>query len=172
MRKIKAADARAGPHGAAFGQFDAGVLFGVEQLPERPLLGVVGAGRIAGGGADAAVLFADQILGGQLLQLAEAPFLARALVQVLGKGLRQAIRQSLGHNRVVIVVIALKLLAERLDAESRRHGKSADVIPKRASSLSLRRGGTGFLAFSLSLGRGLGSGGSGLSDCRSYLRAL
>ena len=33
MGEVQAADARAGPHGAAFGQLNAGVLFSVEQLP-------------------------------------------------------------------------------------------------------------------------------------------
>ena len=45
----------------AFGQLDAGVLLGVEQVEEGSLFGVVGAGRIAGGRADAAVLFLDQV---------------------------------------------------------------------------------------------------------------
>src|SRR2546423_441970 len=41
MRKIKAAHARAGMHGEGLGQPDAGLLFGVEQLEDGPLFGVV-----------------------------------------------------------------------------------------------------------------------------------
>ena len=63
MGEIQSAHAAAGPHGAAFGQLDAGVLFHVEQLPQNPLLRVVGTGGITRRRADAAVFFRDQILG-------------------------------------------------------------------------------------------------------------
>ena len=56
VREIEAAHARAGPHRERLGDQHAGVLLDVEQLPERALFGVIGAGRIAGGGTDAAVL--------------------------------------------------------------------------------------------------------------------
>ena len=36
-------------------------LFDVEEAPEGALFGVVGAGGVAGGGADAAVFFVDEV---------------------------------------------------------------------------------------------------------------
>src|ERR1035441_8784887 len=62
--EVQSADTRAGPHGAAFGQLDAGVLFRVEQLPEGPFLRVVGASGVAGGGADAAILSPNHLFHG------------------------------------------------------------------------------------------------------------
>ncbi len=62
MREVKSADGTGGPHGETFGQLDARVPFHVEQLPQSALLGVVGAGGITGGGTDAAIFLADQIL--------------------------------------------------------------------------------------------------------------
>ena len=66
MRKVEAADAAAGKHGEALGEADAGALLGVEQGPDRALLGVVGLRGIAGRGADAAVFFADQLFGAEI----------------------------------------------------------------------------------------------------------
>ena len=104
MGKVKAADAAGRPHRAAFGQLDAGVFFHVQQIPERPLFRVVGTGRIAGGGADAAILFLDQLLDGEVFIFAITPFGADAPVQVFGEGFRQAVGQRLGQDGVVIVV--------------------------------------------------------------------
>ena len=55
--------------------------FGVEQVEQGSLLGVVGAGRIAGGGADAAILLVDQVVAGELFLAAVAPVGAGLLVQ-------------------------------------------------------------------------------------------
>jgi hypothetical protein len=44
----------------------AGVGFDVEEAARGALLGVVGAGGIAGGGADAAIFFLDEVGGGEV----------------------------------------------------------------------------------------------------------
>jgi hypothetical protein len=64
MGQVDAADAGGRPHGEALGQRDAhgGRLQKVEELH---LLAVLGAGRIAKGGPDAAVLFGDEIVVAQ-----------------------------------------------------------------------------------------------------------
>ena len=67
MGEVEAADARRGVHREALGELDAGGALGVEQLEERALLGVVGLGGVAGRGADAAVLFVDQVFVRELL---------------------------------------------------------------------------------------------------------
>ena len=89
---------------------------------------MVGAGGIACGGADAPVAFAEQVLGGEAFVQAVAPFAADALVQALGEGLRQAVRQGLGHDGVVVVMVVLESLAERFGAEPGAHSKGAQVI--------------------------------------------
>jgi hypothetical protein len=50
MAEEEARHRRAGAHGVALGQDHAGGRFGVQQLEQRALLGVVGLGRIAGAG--------------------------------------------------------------------------------------------------------------------------
>ena len=59
MGKVKAADTGARPHRAALGELDAGVSLDVEQFPQSPLLGVVGAGRVTGGRPNTTVLLAN-----------------------------------------------------------------------------------------------------------------
>src|ERR1700723_3663432 len=73
MGEVEAADARAGPHGEGLREEHAGALLHVEELPQRPLFGVVRARGVAGGGADPAVLLGDELIGGEVLGLAEAP---------------------------------------------------------------------------------------------------
>ena len=132
MREIKSAHAAAGPHGKAFGQLDAGVLFDVEQFPENSFLRVVGAGGITGGRADAAIFFLDQIFGVEIFGFAKAPFVADAFVQIFGEGLGQTIRQRLGHDGVVIVVVVFEFLDEFLEAMAAGDGEGADVIRESA----------------------------------------
>jgi hypothetical protein len=62
--EVEAAHARSGPHRKRLGNHHAGVGLDVEQAPERALLGVIGAGGIAGGGADAAILLVDEVVDG------------------------------------------------------------------------------------------------------------
>src|SRR5258706_1050775 len=62
VREIKSAHGTGGPHRVTFGELDAGVLLHVEQVPKDSFLGVVRARGVAGGGADASVLFVDQVV--------------------------------------------------------------------------------------------------------------
>ena len=98
-------------HGVALGERDAGGSLGVEQFEERALFGVVGLGRVAGGRADAAVFFLDQVVVRKLLVAAVAPGLADFGVQIFGKCFGQAVGEGFRQDRVVIVVLAVELLA-------------------------------------------------------------
>ena len=89
---------------------------------------MVGAGGVAGRRTDPAVLLADQIFAGQFFAFAKPPRFARALVQIFGKGFGQTIGQCFGHDRVVIVMVPLELLAKFLDAKSRADGKGTEII--------------------------------------------
>ena len=62
MGEVQAADAGRPGASQILGQLDAGRRLGVEQIEQRPLLRVVGPGRIAGRGADAAILLGDQLV--------------------------------------------------------------------------------------------------------------
>ena len=85
------------------------VVLDVEQVPERRLLGVIGAGRVAGGRADAPVLLGDQVVVGELLVPAVAPVAADAAGGAFGERLGQAVGEGLDHDRVVVVVVGLEL---------------------------------------------------------------
>src|SRR5688572_23898991 len=61
MGEVPAAHRRGGQHRVALGELNAYPLLGPEQLEDRALLGVVGAGRIPGRGADALVPLGDQL---------------------------------------------------------------------------------------------------------------
>ena len=93
----------------------------VEQLPEGLLLGVLGAGGVAGRGADALVLLGDQVLVVEVLVGHVAPELgADALVQPLGEGLGQPVGERLEQDRGVVVVVLLERLDPVLGARARR----------------------------------------------------
>ena len=59
-----------------------------------------------------------------------APELAtHALVQTLSERFRETIRKRLEHDARIVVVRALETLEMRLDADARRHGEGAHVVP-------------------------------------------
>src|SRR4029079_13864954 len=74
-----------------------------QQIEQLALLGVIGAGRIAERGADAAVFLVDQIVVAEVLGGGVAPVAARARVQLLGERLRQPVGQRLDDDRAVVV---------------------------------------------------------------------
>ena len=101
----------------------------VEQLEQRPLLGVVRAGRIAGRRADAAVRFRDQRLFVERFVRRVAPELApHALVQQLGERLGEAVGERLEHDRVVVVVRRLELAHPLFDADARGDREGTEVV--------------------------------------------
>ena len=95
--------------------------FGVEQAEQRRLLGVVGLRGIAGGRADAAIGFADQVVRREGLVRRVAPELpAHALVHALGEGLGKAVGQRLDQDRGIVVVGAREALGDRAPPRCRR----------------------------------------------------
>ena len=87
MREVQSAHRTRRPHRVTLGKADAGVLLGVKQLPQQPLLRVIRTGGITGGGTDAAIFFANQLVAAQGFVSAVAPLAAGARVQALGKRL-------------------------------------------------------------------------------------
>src|SRR5262249_3668398 len=126
--EVQPTDRTGGRHRKALSQMNAYALFRLQQIEQQSFLRVIGLRRITGRGPDAAVTLLDQILGLQIFIPTVAPLLARALVQQFGEGFGQAVRQRLGHNRVVIVQVTLESGAELFEADARGDGEAADVI--------------------------------------------
>ena len=107
----------------------------VEHLPQRALLGVIRAGGISRRRADAAIDFRDQLLVGQALFGRVTPQLAaHAQVQRFGRSFREAIRQRLQQDVVVVVMRRFEALEMLLDADAGRDGERADVVDLAAES--------------------------------------
>ena len=87
-----------------------------------------GEARIARGRPDPSVFFVDQVVDRQTLLAAIAPVVTSLLVQHFGQGFGEPVGQGLAHDRVIIVVIPLKLLDERLELEPGRDGKRTQVV--------------------------------------------
>ena len=83
---------------------------------------------IASGGTNAAITFVDQVIQGQPFVAPIAPILPGPAVQKLGEGLRQAIRQGLGHDGIIIIVVALESRANLFQAKTRADRECPQVI--------------------------------------------
>ena len=85
MGKIQTADAGGREHGEVLGERDMGVALGGQQIKQGPFLGMIGAGRVAGGRADAAILLVDQFLGREVLLAAVSPVAPRCWCSISAK---------------------------------------------------------------------------------------
>ncbi len=99
--------------------------FGLEQVKERALLGVVRAGGVAGRGTDAAIALFDQVFAGQSFALPVAAVFARLFVQVFGEGFGQAVGQGADHDGVVVVQVVFELARQFFHADAGRDGEAA-----------------------------------------------
>ena len=115
-------------HGEAFGELDARMLLGIQEVPDDGFFRMIRTRRITGGRADAAIFLRDQIIGGEILRAAKTPFITHALVQVFGKRLRQAVGDGFRHDGVVVVVLCLELLDNVLQADAGGDCKRTDII--------------------------------------------
>ena len=85
--------------------------------------------RVARCRTNALVVFADQILVAEVLISRVAPVhLAHPLVQVLGKGFRQAVGNRFHHDFIVIVVLRFERLRQGIFFQTAGHGKGTEVI--------------------------------------------
>ena len=87
------------------------------------------AGRIARRRANPLVVLADQLFVAEVLVRRIAPVdLAHPLMQIFGKGFRQAVGNRLHHNLVVIIVLRFVGVGQRVFLKAAGHRKGADII--------------------------------------------
>ena len=98
-----------------------------QQIEQLALLAVVGTGRIAERGPDAAVALRHELLVRQRC-VPRIPTRPRLLVEMLGERLGEAIGERLHHDRAVVVVLGLEPLDQIVGAEPGRHGERAEVV--------------------------------------------
>ena len=103
-----------------------------QQIEQRALFGVVGQRGIARRGTNAAIAFAQQIVGLRFSSLPKPHSIARALVHQFGERFGQAVGQRLGHEGVVVVVVLLKFRDQRFDAQPRGDRERAQIIQRAA----------------------------------------
>ena len=122
-------------------------------MPERALLGVIGARRVAGGGTDAAILLLDELLGSEGFCAAVTPLVADAFVEAFGEGFGEAVGDGLSHDGVVVVVFRAETIAELLEADAAGYGEGSDVVGEgrffRSDKVGERT--AGFVAFAVCL---------------------
>src|SRR6185437_1651614 len=128
MRKIDAANRSGRIHSEIFSEANADVFFGVEQIEELALFGVVGRGWITRRRTNAAIFFANQIVAREIFVAAEAPGVARAFVREFRESFGETVGESFGHERAVVVVSFFKVGNERFDLETGSHGECAEII--------------------------------------------
>ena len=90
---------------------------------------MIGTGRIAGRGADAAIVFGNQVVVAQRLIRRVAPeLLTHPLVQPLGEGFRQPVGQRLQQDGAVIVMRALECRHSLINADAGGDGERAQGV--------------------------------------------
>lgn len=127
MREIQAADGTAGMHGHAFGEFDAGLGGGVEQVEQDGFFGVVWLCGVTGGWADTTVFFTHGFFEAEVTWIFITPSKAGLLVEVFGEGFGQAIGDGFGEDAAVGVMGVVELFGEfvrSMDAD----GEATDVV--------------------------------------------
>lgn len=128
MCEVKAGDSGGREHGETFGEMDTYGIFDMEEIEECAFFGMVGASGITGGGADAAIAFADQIIVAEVFLLAESPFVANALVEVFGEGFGESVSECFGGDGVVIVVIGFVMGDQFIGSKTRGNAEGSEII--------------------------------------------
>ena len=111
------------------GQSHAAGALRVEQLEQSGLLGVIGAGRVAGRRPNTAILLTDQAVVVQLFGTVVPPVgLAHLLMQPLGAGLGQTVGQRLDHDGAVVVTLGFVLFGQFFGANAGAGDEAANVV--------------------------------------------
>jgi len=129
VRQVEARHRGTRPHGEVFGQFDADAGGGVEHLEQRGFFAVLGAGGVAGRGADALVFFRNQLVIAERFLAGVAPELAaHPQVQVLGEGFGQTVAQRLEQDRGIVVVRGLERAGALVLADAGGDDEGAQIV--------------------------------------------
>src|SRR5437763_1102298 len=102
-------------------------LLGAEEREQLRLLAVVRAGGIPERRPDAAEPLGDEVFGREPRALL-VPGTARDLVEVLRERLREAVRERLGHDRLVVVVLGFEAGGELVGADPGGDRERTEVV--------------------------------------------
>ena len=109
MSEVEPADRTSGVHGVAAGKCGAGVLLGLQKIPDQIFFGVVGLAGIARRRTDAAVFFFDQCSIIKVLFRSVAPeFPADASMAVFRQSFGAAVAKCFDYYRVVVILLCFK----------------------------------------------------------------
>ena len=128
MGEVKTAHAGSRCHSHAFGQRHADVL-ALQQIKHLFFHAVVGAGGVAGCGADTLVFFFDQFFiaqsfcGGVTPQVAAHP-----RMHALGKGFGQAVGQGLEHDGAVVIMVVHEVFFFGVHTHTGGDCEQADMV--------------------------------------------
>src|SRR4051812_5481947 len=127
--EVVSADRRRWQHGKAFCKRDSSLLLRAQEVEEGTLLGVVRTRGIPRGRPNALKALLDEPLSVQVLIPGVTPELRpNSPVKHLSKRFGQPVGQSLGEDRFIVVVFALKPLHQGLYSHSRRHRESTHIV--------------------------------------------
>ena len=109
VRKVQSRHGGRRHHGQGLGQRDASLFLHLHQLPHGLLLRVVRLRRVPGGGPNAGVFDAEEILVSEVVLVGVGPEVCTdEVVDALGEGLGQAVGQGGRHDGVVVVTVGFK----------------------------------------------------------------
>jgi diadenylate cyclase len=151
--EIKPTHARSRPHRKRFRDPHSGIGLHIQQTPERTLLRVIRARRIARSRPDPAILFVNEIFLAQTFIAAVTPFAPHALVQVFSERFSQPVFEGFRHDGVVVVMLGPEPIAQLFQPDPAGHGESSDVVGQACLSRRDEVGErtTGIIAFPVRL---------------------
>src|SRR5690606_8701469 len=131
--EIEAAYGGCWHHCQAFSKPYAGVLFYIEQFPDREFFGVIRLCRVSRCRADTSVLLPDQLFVAEVFRFGITPeFLAHLFMQQFSERFSEPVCQSFQHNSAIIVMIFFKTSHMFVDANTGCYSKGADIVGRSA----------------------------------------
>src|SRR5690606_8071378 len=90
---------------------------------------MIGTSRISGGGTNSLIAFFDQFFIAQIFLRSITPiFGPYFFVKIFGKSLSKPVRQGFDHNRIIIIMVFLKLFCQLLSSKTGGHTKTSYMI--------------------------------------------
>jgi len=100
----------------------------VEEVPESGFFGVVGASRVAWGGADSTVAFLDELIDGEVFFFAVAAEVPGFFVEEFGEGFGHAVAEGFDHDGGVVVALFFESFGVFFNFVAHGDSEAADVV--------------------------------------------